>query len=100
MAGFRDCEMPRVRVMLSHDIEVDPRPEFQRAVAARMADYDGTVEPNESVEFFATVTGQQHSSRIASVCLANVLLVLPAKTANVGLLKAGEVVDALLLASI
>lgn len=92
--------MPRTRVMLAHDIELDPRPEFQRAVATRMTDYNGTVTPSDSVDLFATVTGQQHSSRIASVCLANVLLVLPGKTAEVGVLKAGEIVDAFVLDSI
>lgn len=77
---------PRVTVVLSHDIKLDPRPEFHR-VTLRVSD-DGVL--------CATSTGMQRSSRVASLrCTA--LLCLPARTDTLAVLKAGETCRAIMV---
>lgn len=84
-AGVRPPGLPRVRVMLEHDVVLDPaRPEFHRAVV--VVGRDGGL--------WAASTGPQRSSRVGSLRAANALLCLPAGDEVVG---KGEMVEALLM---
>ena len=62
--GHARTERPRVSVFLEHELRPDRvRPEYQRAVVRWSGD-----------RFLATSTGQQSSSRLASMLGANALL--------------------------
>ncbi|WP_222853822.1 gephyrin-like molybdotransferase Glp [Fodinicola acaciae] len=76
-------ERHRVRVRLTHATKPTPRTDYVRAVVTR--DREALV---------ATATGEQGSSRLASLAAANALLVLPPEGAPY---KTGSIVDALLL---
>ena len=76
---------------LLSDIKLDPRPEFHRSIL--------TWQPGEPVPK-ATSTGNQMSSRLLSMCEANALLALPPKSDDVSVIKAGELVDAIIIARI
>ncbi|KAF3904533.1 Gephyrin [Orbilia brochopaga] len=76
LSGYRaaDVHLPSTLVTMEHDVPLDPRPEYHRAV----------VRVDKSGTLVARSTGGQRSSRIASLEGANALLCLPA---------AGEVGD-------
>ena len=76
--------------MLS-DIRLDSRPEFHRSIVAW--------QPDDPIPI-ATSTGNQMSSRLLSMCEANALLVLPPKTDDVNIVKAGDTIDAIIIARI
>lgn len=79
---------PRVKVTLLHDINLDSRPEFVRAVYG----FDSLKSPG----LVARSTGNQISSRLLSFNQANALLVLP-PSGEVEVLKSGSKVDAILI---
>ena len=87
-------EHPKVQAMLTSDIKLDTeRPEFHRAIVC----YNSSLS-----QFTATSTGVQRSSRLMSTVKdgknANALLMLPkGREVEGGILKAGEVVDCLLV---
>jgi gephyrin len=84
-ANIEPASLPRVRIVLDHDISPDPqRPEYHRAFATFHA--DGSLH--------AVSTGGQRSSRVGSLKGANSLLCLPA---SASLYAKGSVVDALLI---
>ncbi|MGH2562198.1 MAG: molybdopterin molybdotransferase MoeA [Thermomicrobiales bacterium] len=85
MAGRADIERPRVPVTLAHDTPPTDRIEFQRAIASVSADG----------RLVASTTGVQASSRLVSFVGANALLVIHPRDETY---RAGEIVDALLLA--
>ena len=67
---------------------LDPRPEYQRAILSwKSGDHLPTTE----------ITGNQISSRLLSVCSAQALVLLPPRTQERFNVKAGTVLDALLL---
>jgi gephyrin len=84
-SGISPAGLPRVKVILEDDVSMDPqRAEYHRVAVA--AGQDGFMH--------ASSTGGQRSSRIGSFKGANALLCLPAKQ---GMLRKGEMVDALLM---
>ncbi|KAH0552906.1 hypothetical protein GP486_006892 [Trichoglossum hirsutum] len=84
-ASIDPAALPRVRVVLDHDISPDPqRPEYHRALATFHA--DGLLH--------ASSTGGQRSSRVGSLKAANALLCLPSSP---HLCAKGSMVDALLI---
>lgn len=84
-SNVRPAGLPRVKVRLEHDVRPDPaRREYQRV---------GIVVGSDGV-LCARSTGGQRSSRIGSFRGANGLVCLPAVE---GVVKKGEMVDALLL---
>lgn len=78
-------EGPRIKVVLAHDVALDPRPEFHRVVV-RVSPLDGRL--------LATSTGGQRSSRVGSL-RCNAFLCLPAKMGDEETLCAGTLVDAI-----
>lgn len=87
-SGMLSVGLPTVMVTLDHDFYLDPeRPEFHRATV--VAGRDGLLH--------ASSTGEQRSSRAASLRSSNALLCLP--MGNHTLIK-GDKTDALLLSRI
>ncbi|XP_017114133.1 molybdenum cofactor synthesis protein cinnamon [Drosophila elegans] len=82
------CTLAVVNVKLLNDISLDGRPEFVRASVI-----------SKSGELYASVNGDQISSRLQSIVGADVLVHLPARTSNPDrhLAKAGEVFPASVL---
>ncbi|CAO3613802.1 unnamed protein product [Cunninghamella blakesleeana] len=90
LQNYKNVILP---VKLTHDIYLDPRPEYHRVRVYVSHDENGS-----SLE--ATSTGNQQSSRMISMLSANGLLQLPKKTDNQILLKKGDSVPCLILGSL
>ncbi|XP_034827409.1 gephyrin [Maniola hyperantus] len=82
----RAADFARLGVRLAHDVHLDARPEYARAVLHFPSTQDFPV---------ATLLGNQCSSRLLSACGASVLLELPAASPRAPLLRAGATVPAL-----
>ncbi|OCH94289.1 hypothetical protein OBBRIDRAFT_789424 [Obba rivulosa] len=81
------CHLPRVRVHIQHEMRLDSRPEFHRAVIK--------AAPGG---FLAYSTGGQRSSRVASLCGANGLVALPPRGENGPTkLQVGDIVEAVVI---
>ncbi|CAB4058744.1 GPHN [Lepeophtheirus salmonis] len=78
---------PSIRVTLSEDIILDPRPEFKRTIV--------TVLSNG--EYQLSFTGNQISSRLLSCVGANGLIRLPPKSIEVPMLAKGSKVEVILI---
>lgn len=90
MAGVEPKGCARVKVLLDGDVKLDKhRDEFHRAVVKAGGGGDGLLH--------AVSTGGQRSSRIGSFKGANALLCLPA---GEGVVKKGEMVEALLMGQV
>lgn len=82
-----DWSLPAVKVELAEDFKLDPRPEYHRVSISQ-----------RGTSLVAESTGGQRSSRIGSMKGANGLLVLPSsKDVSTGILRAGFVLDAMLI---
>lgn len=91
LAGWRTPTLPHVQAVTGVDLRLDPyRPEYHRA----HLEWDRTLH-NGAGGWRASSTGNQASSRLLSMRGANALLLLPQAE---GLLPAGSVVDAYLIA--
>ncbi|XP_071487036.1 gephyrin-like [Diadema antillarum] len=88
MMGYDNPHLRRIKVRIESDIELDPRPEFQRVLLDWSTD-DGVPR--------ATTTGNQISSRLISLRQANALLALPSRTDEVPMLPKGSLVEAVVL---
>ncbi|KAH8276381.1 hypothetical protein KR026_009581, partial [Drosophila bipectinata] len=77
--GFTKCCLPKIKVELLHDLELDARPEYVRA----------SVISKQGV-LCATVNGDQISSRLQSIVGADVLINLPGATETRTKARAGE----------
>jgi gephyrin len=86
MSGVNFKKHETMLVKIQHDIKLDPRPEFYRVVLKLV---NGVWE--------ATGTGIQLSSRITSMVSANGILQLPPSSADQKMIKAGTMVNAILL---
>nr|XP_036676231.1 molybdenum cofactor synthesis protein cinnamon [Drosophila suzukii] len=80
------CSLPVINVKLLNGFYLDSRPEFVRASVI-----------SKSGELYASVNGDQISSRLQSIVGADVLINLPAATSDRPLAKAGEVFPASVL---
>lgn len=85
-AGHTDANLPVIKVKITHDIKLDPRPEYHRVMIKCTA--DGSL--------IAESTGMQRSSRVASLC-CNGFLCLPAASEDQKTIASGSMVDALLI---
>ncbi|XP_039751978.1 gephyrin [Pararge aegeria] len=88
--ALRQCtrhtgDFARMGVRLAHDLTLDPRPEYARAVLQF---------PSVNELPVATLLGNQCSSRLLSACGASVLLELPGASEQVKQLPAGTTVSA------
>lgn len=77
-------------IQMGFSISLDSRPEYHRAMIS-WSTSDHQHLPT------ASSTGSQCSSRLLSMCTANALLVLPARSEQLDRIEAGAVVKALLL---
>lgn len=90
------AHLPKLRVTLTEDIKLDPRPEYVRAVVSWDSQVGGLV---------AVTTGGQRSSRVGSLLGANALLEIPGlsneglgdKRRERGVVPKGEKVNALMM---
>ncbi|XP_059607879.1 molybdenum cofactor synthesis protein cinnamon [Phlebotomus argentipes] len=81
------CCLPVIKMKLLNDrIPLDPRPEFMRASVKSIGG-----------ELWASVTGNQISSRLKSLIEADVLLHVPMKDAGKSSIAKGEVLDVTIL---
>ncbi|KAK6757529.1 hypothetical protein RB195_015381 [Necator americanus] len=88
-AGHTRIFPHEIKVQLAEDMTLDARPEYKRAWLQH-----GNPVP------LAITTGNQLSSRLMSLCGANVLLKIPSKSKDCDILRVGEVVDALWLGAL
>ncbi|XP_033628023.1 gephyrin-like isoform X2 [Asterias rubens] len=88
MMGTPKPGLTKIKARVASDINLDPRPEFQRVKLAWEEDH-----PIPK----ATITGSQMSSRLLSMAEANALLMLPPKTERMKVMKEGAIVDALII---
>ncbi|GFS89055.1 gephyrin [Nephila pilipes] len=90
LMGFNEPRHIPVKVKLAHDLSLDERPEYHRVFLK----YD------DDCMLVAHSTGAQQSSRLLSVQNADAFLILPPRTNHQPVLKAGSIVEALLIKSI
>ena len=86
-SGIEPPGLPKVIASLSHDLPLDPRAEYHRAIVTCTG--DGILS--------ATSTGGQRSSKVGSLKAANGLLCLPP---GKGTLKKGDKVETLMMGRI
>ncbi|XP_055912462.1 molybdenum cofactor synthesis protein cinnamon [Eupeodes corollae] len=81
------CELATIQVTLQNDnIDLDPRPEYVRASVT-----------SKNGRLYASVNGNQISSRLQSIIGADVLIHLPGKTAEKPVASAGDILRASVL---
>ncbi|XP_033114914.1 gephyrin-like isoform X3 [Anneissia japonica] len=88
MCGHLKSHPTKIKAKIERDIKLDSRPEFHRVVLSWNGD-----DPVP----LATSTGNQMSSRLLSMLSAQALLQLPPGTDTKPGLKAGDLVDALII---
>lgn len=86
-SGISPVGLPKVPVTLAHDFNMDPRPEYHRAV----------VSVDRQGQLWANSTGGQRSSKVGSMRSANALVCMPS---GKGKLEKGAKVDALLMSAV
>lgn len=72
--------------LLNDSVELDPRPEYARATVTSI-----------NGKLYAEITGNQISSRLQSICGADVLLHLPARSLNQSHVSKGAILNASVL---
>ena len=88
LSGYARPFAAKLKARLDHDVDLDPRPEYYRICLF----WDG----NDAVAKMES-TGNQISSRLASLRAANGLMLLPPKTGEKARAKAGEVFDTMVI---
>ncbi|KAF9385709.1 hypothetical protein CPB97_004568 [Podila verticillata] len=87
LAGYEKYMWPSIQAEITHDIRLDERPEYQRAIVS---------VTNEGIQAQSTDRNQM-SSRMVTMLGANSLLVLPGRTAERTSLVGGDKVECLLI---
>ncbi|TMW48412.1 hypothetical protein DOY81_006502 [Sarcophaga bullata] len=81
------CTLPIIQVTLQNsNIALDPRPEYMRATIT-----------SKNGQLYASITGNQMSSRLQSIVGADVLVHLPARTESKAEAHAGDILPASVL---
>jgi len=88
MIGLKKVHATVMKAKLSSDVNLDPRPEYQRGVLK----WDGC----DNIPWVEN-TGRQISSRLLSMRSCQVLTVLPPKTEHLSYMKRGEIVDVMVI---
>lgn len=88
LSGYTKPFSAKIKARLDSDVVLDPRPEYYRV--SLIWDGQDAVAKMES-------TGNQISSRLASLRAANGLMLLPPRTDNKTKAKAGEVFDTMVI---
>ncbi|KAF9202395.1 hypothetical protein BGZ59_002184, partial [Podila verticillata] len=87
LAGYEKYMWPSIQAEITHDIRLDERPEYQRAIVS---------VTNEGIQAQSTDRNQM-SSRMVTMLGANSLLVLPGRTAERTSLARGDKVECMLI---
>jgi gephyrin len=91
LSGSQATSLPVIRATVDRDLKLDPtRPEYHRAHVSWSAESPDGLP-------LARSTGNQISSRLLSCNTANALLILPQAGTEVPGVKAGDVVEALMI---
>ncbi|KAI8873282.1 hypothetical protein GQ42DRAFT_118136 [Ramicandelaber brevisporus] len=94
LAGVSDYANCEVQAVLTHDVQLDPRPEFMRAiVTAKVSSHGYKLEAK-------VTSGNQASSRMLSMQDANALLKVQARSNTKRTIAAGSTIDAILLGDV
>ncbi|KAG0086554.1 hypothetical protein BGZ93_011446, partial [Podila epicladia] len=88
LAGYEKYMWPSIQAEITHDIRLDERPEYQRAIVA--VTNDGKIQAQSTDR-------NQMSSRMVTMLGANSLLVLPGRTAERSSIASGDKVECLLI---
>lgn len=88
LSGFSRPLAAKIKARISTDLNLDPRPEYYR-VALKWNGNDAVAEIES--------TGNQISSRLASLRAANGLLILPPKSAEKIKVEKGDIFDTLVI---
>ncbi|KAF9335915.1 hypothetical protein BG006_010340 [Podila minutissima] len=91
LAGYEKYMWPSIQAEITHDIRLDERPEYQRAIVA---------VTNEGKIQAQSTDRNQMSSRMVTMLGANSLLVLPGRTAERANVASGDKVECLLIGKI
>ncbi|KAF9153100.1 hypothetical protein BG015_004081 [Linnemannia schmuckeri] len=91
LAGYEKYMWPSVQAAVAHDVRLDERPEYQRAVVS--------VTPEGSIKVQSTDKNQM-SSRMVSMLGANSLMVLPGRTAQRDSVSTGQKIECLLISNL
>ncbi|KAG0253185.1 hypothetical protein DFQ27_007616 [Actinomortierella ambigua] len=89
MAGYERYSWPSIQAELMHDIPLDERPEYQRAIVSVNSDNGGLV--------VQSTDRNQMSSRLVTMLGANGLLVLPSRTQDRRVVTKGSKIEVLLI---
>ncbi|KAF9193225.1 hypothetical protein BGZ51_003974 [Haplosporangium sp. Z 767] len=88
LAGYEKYMWPSIQAEVTHDVRLDERPEYQRAIVS--------LTPEGRIQVQSTDKNQM-SSRMVTMLGANSLLVLPARTSERPGVLAGQKVECLLI---
>ncbi|KAF9171292.1 hypothetical protein BGX20_007835 [Mortierella sp. AD010] len=88
LAGYEKYMWPSVQAEITHDVRLDERPEYQRAIVSVTA--EGSIQAHSTDK-------NQMSSRMVTMLGANSLMVLPGKTSERPSVKAGQKIECLLI---
>ncbi|KAG9063625.1 hypothetical protein KI688_003736 [Linnemannia hyalina] len=91
LAGYEKYMWPSVQAAVAHDVRLDERPEYQRAVVS--------VTPEGTIKVQSTDKNQM-SSRMVSMLGANSLMVLPGRTAERDSVSMGQKIECLLISNL
>ncbi|KAF9134789.1 hypothetical protein BGW39_005876 [Mortierella sp. 14UC] len=91
LAGYDKYMWPSVQAEVAHDVRLDERPEYQRAIVS--------VTPEGSIKVQSTDKNQM-SSRMVSMLGANSLMVLPGRTAERDSVLTGQKIECLLIGTL
>ncbi|KAF9547900.1 hypothetical protein EC957_007627 [Mortierella hygrophila] len=91
LAGYEKYMWPSVQAAVAHDVRLDERPEYQRAVVS--------VTPEGTIKVQSTDKNQM-SSRMVSMLGANSLMVLPGRTAERDSVSTGQKIECLLISNL
>ncbi|KAJ3390802.1 hypothetical protein HDU92_000268 [Lobulomyces angularis] len=110
ISGEESFELPKIRVMITESIQLDPRPEFQRARAISIKSpqaleyfkFNKNIKAEEEgIGFIVNVNGFQRSSRLKSCLNTNVLICLPGFVkGKLEVLQPGTCLDAIVIENI
>ncbi|KAF9106729.1 hypothetical protein BGX27_009044 [Mortierella sp. AM989] len=88
LAGYEKYMWPSIQAEITHDVRLDERPEYQRAIVSVTA--EGNIQAQSTDK-------NQMSSRMVTMLGANSLMILPGKTAERPSIKTGQKIECLLI---
>ncbi|KAF9930139.1 hypothetical protein BGZ67_005977 [Mortierella alpina] len=88
LAGYEKYMWPSINAEVTHDVRLDERPEYQRAIVSVTS--EGRIQVQSTDK-------NQMSSRMVTMLGANSLMVLPGRTAEMSGVSAGQKIECLLI---